>query len=61
VAPLDQKIGKALSISEVETSHFPPVYKMERLQAAGDMGTQETLAPGEMEVRARVTVGFQLF
>lgn len=60
-APLDQKIGKALTISEVETNHFQPVYKMERLQTAGDMGSQETLAPGEMEVRSRVTVGFQLF
>ncbi len=61
VSPLDQKLGKAISISELETNHFPPVYKMERLQVASDMAPQESIAPGEMEVRARVTVGFQLF
>ena len=61
VAPLDQKIGKAISISELETNNFQPVYKMERLQSAEDMGSQETLSPGEMEVRTRVTVGFQLY
>ncbi len=60
VTPLDQKIGKAISISEVETNHFPQVYRQEMMKSSDAMGSQETLAPGEMEVRARVTVGFQL-
>ena len=59
-APLDQKIGKAITISEVEINQFQPLYKMERMQSADATGSQETLAPGEMEVRARVTVGFHL-
>lgn len=60
VTPLEQKIGKAISISEVETNHFPQVYRQEMMKSSDAMGSQETLAPGEMEVRARVTVGFQL-
>jgi len=60
-APLDQTIGKAISISEVETNNFQPVYRQEQMvKYSDDMGSQETLAPGEMEVRARVNVGFQL-
>lgn len=59
-APLDQKIGKAISINEVETNHFPPVYRQEMMKVSDDMGSQQTIAPGEMEVRARVTVGFLL-
>lgn len=59
--PLDQSIGKAISISEVETNHIQPVYRQEMMKASDDMGSQETIAPGEMEVRARVTIGFQLF
>lgn len=59
-APLDQTIGKAISISEVETNQFVPVYRQEMMKASDASGSQETLAPGEMEVRARVTIGFQL-
>ena len=58
-APLNQSIGKAISINEVETGSFPPIYRME-MKASSDMGEQETIAPGEMEVKARVNIGFQL-
>lgn len=60
VAPLGQTIGKAISISEVETNQFVPVYRQEMMKTSDASGSQETLAPGEMEVRARVTIGFQL-
>ncbi len=60
VGPLNQSIGKAFSISEIETGSFPPVYRMEMMKASSDSGEQETIAPGEMEVSSKVTVGFQL-
>lgn len=59
VAPLNQSIGKAISIQEIETGSLPPMYRME-MKASSDMGQQETIAPGEMEVKARVTIGFHL-
>lgn len=58
-APLNQTIGKAISINEVETGSYPPMYRME-MKVSDDMGEQETIAPGEMEVKARVTIGFHL-
>ena len=60
VAPLDQSIGKAISISEVETNQFVPVYRQEMMKVSDSSESQETIAPGEMEVKARVTIGFQL-
>ncbi len=60
-APLNQSIGKAISISENEVNYFPPMYRgMEMMKASSDAGEQQTLAPGEMEVSAKVTVGFEL-
>lgn len=59
-APLDQTIGKAISISEIETNQIMPVYRQEMMKYSDASASQETLAPGEMEVRARVTIGFQL-
>lgn len=60
-APLNQTIGKAIMINEVETNSFPPMYRQEMMKISSDAGRQEeTLAPGEMEVKARVTIGFQL-
>jgi len=61
VAPLDQTIGKAISISEVETQQFVPVYRQEMMKMSDASAPQETIAPGEMEVKARVTIGFQLY
>src|SRR5680860_94785 len=60
-SPLNQSIGKAFSISEIETGNFPPMYRgNEMMKASSDAGQQETIAPGEMEVSAKVTVGFHL-
>jgi hypothetical protein len=61
VSPLNQSIGKAFSISEIETGNFPPMYRgNEMMKASSDASQQETIAPGEMEVSSKVTVGFQL-
>lgn len=57
---LDQEIGKAYSISEVESNHLSPVYRSEMMKSNMEEGGQETLAPGEMEVRTNVTVAFEL-
>ncbi len=57
---LNQAIGKAISISEVQTSNYPPMYRMNEMKASSDAGGQETIAPGEMEVTANVTVAFEL-
>jgi len=61
VIPLNQSIGKAISISEIETNNFPPMYRAnEMMKASADGAQQETIAPGEMEVSAKVNIGFQL-
>lgn len=57
---INQNIGKAVSISEVESNHFNPVYRSEMMKSQADTGEQETLTPGEMQVTAQVAVGFQL-
>ena len=60
-APLNQSIGKAISISEIETNNFPPMYRAnEMMKASADGAQQETIAPGELEVTAKVNVGFEL-
>lgn len=61
VSPLNQRLGQALTINELETNYFPPMYRMnETMQASSDGAVEESIAPGEMEVSAKVTVGFQL-
>ncbi len=57
---LGQTIGKAVNISELETNNYQPVYRMEMMQSSADAGGEETIAPGEMEITARVTVSFKL-
>lgn len=60
-AALNQSIGKAISISENQVNYFPPMYRgAEMMKASSDATEQQTLAPGEMEVSATVTVGFEL-
>lgn len=59
-AALGQTIGKAVGISEMETNNYQPVYRMEMMKSSADAGGEETIAPGEMEVTARVTVNFML-
>jgi|SRR5690606_28566608 len=61
VRPLGQSIGKAISISENETYQPQPMYRAEMMQMSKDSSEQqETIAPGEMEVKSKVTIGFQL-
>ena len=61
VKPLGQSVGKAVLISEFQqSSNGPgPMYKMAMMDSSGG-GEQETLAPGEMEVKAKVNVSFIL-
>lgn len=55
---LGQQIGQAISINEVQTDHFQPVYRVMEMQA--ESLEQETIAPGEMEVTVKVNVAFLL-
>lgn len=57
---LGQSIGKAISISELETNNFPPMYRMNEMKASSDSMEQETIAPGELEIKTKVTVAFEL-
>ena len=57
---LNQSIGKAISISEYRTDNNPqPVYRTMAMQS-DTSGGQQTLAPGEMEIRVNVNVSFLL-
>lgn len=60
VAPLGQKLGKATSISEVDSNHFQPVYRTMMMQDSASKESQ-TIAPGEMELKVKVQVGFFLY
>lgn len=55
---LGQEIGKAIRISEIQTDHYQPVYRV--MEMKQDSSEQETIAPGEMEVRVKVNVDFLL-
>ncbi len=57
---LDQKVGKAISIRE--TSQSIPQPKMLRTTMAMDAssGGEQTMAPGEMEIRVVVYINFEL-
>lgn len=55
---LGQQIGKAVSISEIQTDHYQPVYRV--MEMKQDSAEQETIAPGEMEVVVKVNVAFLL-
>lgn len=57
-AALGQEIGKAIRISEIQTDHYQPVYRV--MEMKQDSSEQETIAPGEMEVRVKVNVDFLL-
>ncbi len=57
---LDQTIGKAVSISEFQPSSDPrPMYRSMAMEADSS-GGQETIAPGELEIRVRINVSFVL-
>ena len=60
VGALGQEIGKAHTINEIESGNFPmPMYRSMEMQEA-DSAQKETLAPGEMEITAKVNVSFLL-
>lgn len=59
-AAINQEIGKAVNINEIEGNNFNPVYRSEMVKMQSDSGEQETLSPGEMQITARVAVGFLL-
>lgn len=63
VSVLNQKVGKAISISDSSQVYFPqPLYKTMSVSAMSDGAApeRETLAIGEIEINATVTVSFQL-
>ena len=59
-AVLNQSIGKSISISEFSQQSGPqPMYKVMAMES--DMGGgQQTIAPGEIEIKMRVNVSFVL-
>ena len=59
--PLGQDIGKAVSISEMDYNSFQPVYRMdEAVEMSAAKDGQQTIAPGELEIKIKVNVGFDL-
>ncbi|QBN17703.1 SIMPL domain-containing protein [Flavobacterium nackdongense] len=62
VSVLGQKVGKAILISDTSQTYFPPpprVYAMKAM-AADEALPRETLAAGEIEITANVSVSFVL-
>jgi len=59
---LNQKIGKAILITDTTQSYYPPpvMYKADRMVAEAAGAPRETLAVGEIEVVANVSVSFIL-
>jgi uncharacterized protein YggE len=61
VSALGQRVGKALLISDNTTINYPqPMYKADMRAMVANESAQETLALGEIEVTANVTVSFVL-
>ncbi|SDR68960.1 SIMPL domain-containing protein [Gramella sp. MAR_2010_147] len=59
--PLGQDIGKAVSISEMDYNSFQPVYRMDAaVEMSAAKGSEQTIAPGELEIKIKVNVGFEL-
>lgn len=56
---LNQTVGKAIQISEQNYSPPVPLYRTEALAMSADSGG-ETLAVGEMEVKAMINIVFEL-
>jgi uncharacterized protein YggE len=58
---LNQKVGKAIMVSDNSQTHYPvPVMYAMKAEAAGDAMSRETLAIGEIEITANVTISFSL-
>ena len=58
---LDQNIGKAIKIKEVN-SHFNDIQPVERMSkmSLGSTGSDNTLAVGKIAIEAQVNVAFEL-
>ena len=55
---LGQSAGKAIQISEVQTDHYQPVYRV--MEMKSDSAEEQSIAPGEMEISVKVNVEFLL-
>lgn len=61
VSVLGQKIGKALLITDSSQAYYPqPMFKASMAMAADGGAQRETLAVGDIEITANVTVSFIL-
>ncbi len=62
VSVLGQKVGRAMTISDNSQNNYPrPMYAAMKLMESSDMSaTRETLAVGEINITANVTVSFIL-
>ena len=61
VSVIGQKVGKALTISDNTQVYYPqPMYEMKAMAMGGDAAPRETLAIGEINVTANVSVTFFL-
>lgn len=61
VSVLGQKVGKAIQISDNSQVSYPrPMYKTLAMAEMADAAPNETLAIGEIEVTANVSVSFEL-
>lgn len=62
VSVLNQKIGKAILINDSTQTYYPqPIYKADMMvAAAAEMAPKETIAVGQIEVTATVSVSFIL-
>jgi uncharacterized protein YggE len=60
-AALGQKTGKAIVISDSSQPFYPPMMRAMKFESDAASGAQmETLAIGEIEIRANVTISFEL-
>jgi len=61
VSVLDQKVGKAISITEVANNYNPqPRMMMAEMKMDDSSAPKETLAKGELEITVNVNVTFEL-
>ncbi|KOS05189.1 hypothetical protein AM493_03420 [Flavobacterium akiainvivens] len=58
---LNQKVGKAITVTDNTQVLYPQVYRMEMKAAMADSAPQETLAIGEITITANVNIAFDLY
>jgi len=57
---LNQKVGKAIVVTDNSQTYYPPMVRSMKFEAADSVMPQETLAIGEITVTANVTISFEL-